>query len=196
MSLERITITALLYGQQMQNVFHLTNTDGFLTREQVAAEVRDHFIGTTSGVGIHQWHTSDTRWIQVTVQTILPTLSVPYNLAISQAGVQLADSQIIPQSCIIMKFQTLTPGRAGRGRLYCLGVKVGFAENGLLNSTFFSFANTALIALRERFLFGGSGPTFLVIAPRTDPGAQKTVTSIEVSTKLGTQRRRNIGYGI
>lgn len=198
MSIERVTISALFYSQICQNVLHFNNPDGALTQAQVAAEIRDKWIGTVTNTGIHSWVTNSITWVKVSVQTRAISPGPPYDLTIAQQGQQSASNEQYTPVCCILKFRTATGGRRGRGRSYVPGMLNGFVTNGLINATFHSYADTAIAALNARFSVGGTGPLFLVIGPRTGISTPDfpPVTAIVASNYVGIQRRRNIGYGV
>lgn len=198
MGVERVTITALMYGQKMQNVLHFNNPDGALTGLQVCQEIRDNWIGTAVNVGIHAWCTQSTVWVQVACQTRASSPSPPTILTINQPGYQGASNEIVPFACVVLKFQTAVAGRRGRGRSYTPGVMQGFFTQGLMDDTLTSFGGTALAAMNARFCAGGSGPLTLLVGPKNGIILIDflQVTQISFSTFLGVQRRRNIGFGI
>jgi len=197
MSVERVTITALMYGQKMQNVMNFDNNSG-LTPAQVCTEIRDYWIGTTSGVGMHQWCTQSTVWVQVACQTRSSSPSPPAILTINQPGVQGASNEIVPFACVILKFKSEAAGRKGRGRIYCPGVMQGFFTNGLMDSDLGAYGNTALAGMNTRFTLSGTGPITLLVGPKNGItlADYHYVTAITFSPFLGVQRRRNIGFGI
>lgn len=197
MSIERVTISALLYGQVMQNVLNFNNADGALTPTQVCEEVRDYWIGGTTNVGIHSWVSNSVVWVGASCQT-MGSGSFPTAITFSKAGQQTASNEMPTVLCIILKFRTATAGRHGRGRTYVPTVSNGFSTNGLINAAFHSYADTAIAGLNSRFNSTGSGPLTLLVGPRsaTVLADYHLVTNIEASNFLGTQRRRNIGFGI
>lgn len=198
MSVERVTITALYYGQKVQNVLNFENPDGGLTPLQVCTEIKDNWIGSTTNVGIHAWVGNHIQWVQVACQTRASVLPAPTTLTIAINGQQSGSNQEYSPMCIILKFSTAIAGRRGRGRSYIPGILNGFSTNGLVNSTFHSFADTALNALNARYKSGGSGPITLLVGPRDGVARADylAVTNIQASTFFGVQRRRNIGFGI
>lgn len=198
MSVDRITITALYASQQMENVFHVVNTDGFMTLSQVADEIESWWIGDVVNRGIHAWVVNSVVWVKIQVQEVSPTTSTPFVKVVNRPGQQAGSNELVPFACVILKFQTETAGRTGRGRQYVPTIANGFHTNGLINATFHTYADTAIGNLRDRFLFGGAGngPLYLVICPRNNPANYKKVISINASAFIGCQRRRNIGFGI
>jgi hypothetical protein len=197
MSIERVTTTAIMYGQKMQNVMNFDNNSG-LTPAQICTEIRDNWIGTTSGVGIHQWCTQSTVWVQVACQTRSSSLAPPEILTINQPGVQGASNELIPFACVILKFKTEAAGRKGRGRIYTPCVMNGFSTQGLMNSNLGAYGNTALAAMNARYTLSGSGPITLVVGPKSGItlADYHYVTNISFSPFIGVQRRRNVGFGI
>jgi hypothetical protein len=198
MSVERVTISALFYSQICQNVLHFENQDGALTPAQVCAEIRDHWIGTTTNVGIHSWVTNSCAWVKVACQTRASSLAAPTELTINQPGQQSPDNQQYTVLSVILKFRTAAAGRKGRGRSYVPGIANGFTTTGLVNATFHTYADTAIAGLNARFAVGGTGPLYLMVGPRSGIVNNDfyPVTSIAASNFVGVQRRRNIGYGI
>lgn len=199
MSIKRVTITALFYGQKCQNVLHFDDRDDSQTDAMVAAEVRDYWIGSTTNWGIHAWCTNSIQWVSVQVQKLASGVwTVPYNLTIAQNGQQSADNQQYTMLCVILKMQTATPGRSGRGRSYCPGLANGFATNGLLNATFHSYADTSLNNMKARFQSGGTGPLLVGVFPKSSITAAdfKPCLTLQASTFIGVQRRRNVGFGV
>lgn len=198
MSVERVTITALFYGQRCQNVLHFNNPDGLFTTMNVCEEVRNEWIGTVANKGIHQWTPSNIVWVMVSCQRLGNPPPAPTHLTVNIPGVQGPQSEQIPFACVVLKFQTALAGRRGRGRSYCPGVMQGFLTNGLIDADFNAFAATALTAMNARFKAGGSGPLTLLVGPKNGVVLADftMVEAITVSNFVGVQRRRNIGFGI
>jgi hypothetical protein len=125
---------------------------------------------------------------------IVPVVGLHETLFFSQGGVQAESNEHFMQLCYLMRFQTNLSGRKGKGRIYIPGVMNGFTTNGRIDDTFHQFNDGALNGLRERFIKDngiGVGPCTLAVASRTNPAAYASVFSIQISDKLGTQRRRN-----
>jgi hypothetical protein len=198
MSVERVTITALYYGQTIQNVLNFDNPDGGMTPTAICQEIANNWIGVGAGIGIKTWATNSIQWVQVACQTMQNVLPAPTTLSINIPGQQTADNQQYPMLCIILKFSTAIAGRKGRGRSYCPGVSIGYTTNGLVNAQFEAYAGTSIVGLDARYKINGGGPLVLLVGPKSGRNLvdYQHVTKIQHSTFVGVQRRRNIGYGV
>lgn len=200
MSVHRVTMSALFYGQVCQNVVHVDNLDGALTLPQIAQLFYSYWIGDINGRGVHQWQVQSIKWVNVSVTDELGHPGAPYNLVLNRPGVQSADNGLITTASAIIKFSTAFRGRKGRGRIYVPGLQSGFTDQGLISATFHTFADTALSGMKDKFLAGGvaNEGLNLIVGPRN--GTQSIdfhiVTNMAFSNFVGVQRRRNIGSGI
>lgn len=199
MSIERITITCTQYGQVCQNVFHLSNTDGFMTPAQIAAEVSNYWIGSGQmNVGISYWQPGDIRWISVQVQRVESPPPSPYILQINQPGAYGPEENRVPFASLIMRFRCAISDRKHRGRMYVPGIFSTGLKDGFVIFDYWSRPPLVLANLKNRFLFssGSSGPLFLVINPKGNHPDPKTVTDITFAPTPGCQRRRGVNVGV
>jgi len=179
---------------------NFNNPDGTLTDAQICDEIRDYWIGSVVGRGVHTWQSNSLHWVKVQWQQRQSTPEPPFSLTIAINGQQTSDATLYTPVAGILKFVTPIAGRKGRGRVYVPGVNPGFTTNGLTNDTFHTYADTAITNMKARFLLSGSspGPIQLLVGPRNGIvlGDYHYVTDIQLSNFVGIQRRRNIGFGV
>lgn len=197
MSLNRVTITALFYGQTVQNVFYLQNPDGATTMSDVATRVYTDFIGSTGVKGIKHIASSQVNWISVKVEEVSLTPPSPFILAISRAGDLPPTAYINPAGCFILQLRTALAGRHGHGRIYIPGVTPNFMTNGLRGPDADAYIVQFLPDLKTAWLAATNPDLYLVVHRKgNDPTEHIQCTDLQISTHIGIQRRRMPGVGI
>jgi len=193
MAIFRAVLSALLWGNTCQNVLHFNDNGGDLTASQVADKINSFWFQDWKLMSHNQL-----VWNDIAVTPVHPALGITFHKTVSIAGTGNAAANVdVPVICLLIKVQTATPGRAGRGRIYAPGVSLAGGNLGILTP--------ATIAARQANLdslvlnFGAVAPPSTLtygIAPRSSPGDFKPMISMQVRATYGTQRRRNYGVGI
>lgn len=187
----RITLVQLMYGQECQNVFHLS---GPSTDPAELSALADHvFANWVSNV--RQMQTSSVTYTAVKVR-MLESQFPTFIKTVNQAGANGPDTELSTVLAWILRLRANEIGRAGRGRMYIPGVMKGWTENGLVTQTMIVSWNNRIANLLGIYGPGGSSNYRLEICPSKPPFNNTSVTSMQIGPKLGTQRRRNIGVGI
>lgn len=187
----RVTTIASMYGQQIQNVFHLTGpSDDPAETQAVAEHVAANWIPN-----IRTGQTSALVYNGIKVR-LLESQFPPFVKTINLAGGFGFDDEVSTVLCFIMRLRTPFIGRHGRGRLYLGGVLKGWTKNGLVTDAIINAWNARFATLLGIYGPGGSSVYDLVLCPPKPPFARREVTSIQLAPTLGTQRRRNIGIGV
>jgi len=188
----RVTLTQLLYGQQLQNVIHFTGPSSDpLQLSALADDVQANWISQ-----VRPTQTGTLTYIDIAVRLLesqFPTFHKTVNLPATGGG---GNETNLPFVATVWRLRGAVIGRHGRGRLYIGGVHQQFSTNGIINAasitTWRNFQNNILAT------YGPSGSsTFrLVICPSKPPFNTVEVTTMDIAPTWGTQRRRNIGRGI
>lgn len=187
----RVTTIAGMYGQQIQNVFHLTGPSADPAElSAIADSIAATWLFTLKG-GV----TASLVWNSVKVR-LLESQFPPFVKTINVPGAFGNDDQVSTVLAFIMRLRTSEIGRHGRGRLYIAGVLKGWTTNGLVTDAIITAWNNRFATLMGAYGPGGSTNYRLVLCPSKPPFATRAVTSIQLAPTLGVQRRRNIGIGI
>lgn len=197
MSIHRVTISGLLWGQTCQNVAHFDNPDGTLTPAQIATEIYDNFLGHTASVGYQHVCGSVITFFQIKVEELASTPPSPYILSISRAGEVQAGNDVFGPVCLILQLRTPVGGRHGHGRLYIPAIVPNFVQNGIVHSNADAYIVQFLPALKDRFVNPGTGPLHLGVVRKGGTFADFIhCDDIQFSRRAGVQRRRGVGIGI
>jgi len=191
MSIERVVVTGLVYGQTCQNVLHFLNPDGAQTPTQIADEIVANWIGP-----IRAQQMTTFTWTGVSVTRVGVPPGVTFNRAISLAGLVGGSQAIHSVLCVLIRKQTATSGRMGRGRCYISGNRPDAMENDVFNAGNLAAWIAVAATLNGRFKVGGSGPLTLQVGHGTSTSDYHGVTDLSVPNRWGIQRRRNVGVGI
>lgn len=187
----RITTIGLMYGQQIQNQFHLLGPSADpLELQTIAQHVRDNWLAE-----IRLRHTQALRYNTIKVRLLesqFPTHSETVNIA----GNFGFDDEVSTVLAFILRLRSGVIGRKGRGRLYIGGVLKGWTHNGLVDESQINLWNITIGALMGVYGPNGSSPYRLTIVPQKPPFTTNEVTTMQVAPTLGVQRRRNIGIGV
>lgn len=190
MSIHKVIVSGLFYGQTWNNRFYVNNPDGAMTRPDIANHFNTNWIEQ-----VRMRLPVDVSFNKVEVFDASNNNLAPHTLTIAKIGNMSADNQLVPFNCWVLQFRTLQAGRKGRGRCYLPGVLKGFHTNGLLNSSGIAAWGGTLNSLQQNYAAGGSGPLHLVIHSEHGEPQDFAVSSIVLRPTTGTQRRRNIGTG-
>jgi len=192
MSIFRVTLTATFRGMIMQNVLHFDQHDSGITGTTICQIVRDQWLDQFKGFSSNQC-----IWAQISATQVSPSVGLTSNLAVNIAGTANATAAPDhPCICEKIRVQTATPGRSGRGRIYCPAAASNGGNVGLVNAATITDRNAKLAILMARF--NDDNPsTFITygIAPRGTPSAFKPAINMFLDSKYGIQRRRNVGVG-
>jgi hypothetical protein len=137
-------------------------------------------------------------WTNVAATQVDPNPGLTTNLAVNIAGnANATDSKDHPCICEKIRVQTATPGKHGRGRIFCPVASLFGGNVGIVNAATIANRNAKLATLMARF--NDVNPSTLItygIIPRDTPSAFKPAINMFCDSKYGIQRRRNIGVGI
>lgn len=187
----RVTTIGAMYGQQIQNVFHLT---GPSSDPAELSAIADHVV--TNWLGPIRGGQSAALVYNGVKVRLLESQFPPFIKTINLAGGFGFDDEISTVQAFIMRLRSSEIGRRGRGRLYLAGVLKGWTKNGLVTDTIINSWNNRFITLMGVYGPSGSSNYRLQICPSKPPFQLRAVTSLQLAPTLGTQRRRNIGIGV
>lgn len=190
MSKMRVVITGLILGQRCQNVLHFDNPDGGLNDAQVRDEILANFVARLRNV-----QNAGLSYTELTVQKVDPPAAPISVFPLAGANGSLAGAAAPPVLAALCSIRTAVAGRHGHGRFYGFGVHGESVSNGAFQAGALAAWQGEANFIVGRFGSGGTGPLRLGVAPRSDPTAFITCTSIVVRATFGIQRRRNIGVG-
>jgi len=193
MAVDRITLSMLLDGQVVQNVFHMLNPDGATTLTLVADDIDSNWISQ-----IQPFQHSGVHYYDIEVRQVSPAGLASFHKSIVKTGTATSEDQ--PDNPVVsrvLKFTTAVAGRHGRGRYYIPGVAFSGWIQGIVKPASITAGQTLVDALKARYVNAGhSSSLSLVVAPRSTPSDYILVNNIVQRTVLGYQRRRSIGVGI
>lgn len=186
----KVTVTAMQYGQQHQNVLHFTpRTDPINDGMAVCLEIKNNWCN---------WFrlnvTRDFVFTQIQARDAGSMNVSPTNLAVSLVGAQTPDTNMLGFATWVFQLRSLEAGRHGHGRFYISSVGVGHHVNGVLNSTGAAFWKPAIDPLISRFCANGSGPLQLVLKQRGQT-IYRPVVDIIHRADVGCMRTRRVGVG-
>lgn len=190
MSVHKVVLSGLFYGQTWNNRFYVNNADGAMSRPDIANYFNANWIEQ-----VRMRLPVDVTFNKIEVFDAGNGNLAPFTLTISKVGNMSADNQLVPFNCWVLQFRTLQAGRKGRGRCYLPGVLKGFHTNGLLNSSGIGAWGGTLNSLNASFSAGGSAALHFVIHSEHGEPQDFAVANIVLRSTMGTQRRRNIGTG-
>lgn len=193
MSLHRVKLSALIYGQTHQNVLHFANPDGALTDQEIALLIRDNWINN-----VKSEVTDDLIWNQISVKN-LGSQVAEYSLTIAIPGGQGTSIKEAPTLCFVLQLKTALAGRHGHGRVYQSGVHPTRQLSGIItNEQLILWTNK--LTLVKAALCTPNPTTGLTMVVNRQGNVLESggtpVTDIVVRSSLGVQRRRNYGVGV
>lgn len=192
MATDRVVITAIVLGQQCQNVLHFHNPDGAMDAVSLKEEIRTQWISE-----IKQLQNTGCVYSQIAIQKNIDTSTPDPITTFPVAGTTGELAGAIAPSFIagVFSIRTAVSGRHGHGRFYMFGVHQDSILNGVVQSGAFTAYAARAAALTAKYSATGSRPISLVVIPRSDPTDTKTMTTILARPTWGVVRRRNIGVG-
>ena len=187
----RVTTVALMYGQEFQNVFHLTGPSADPAElSTIADEIALNWLQQ-----IRAQQTAALVYTGVKVR-LLESQFPTFVKTVNFAGLNGFDDELSTVLGFILRLRSAEIGKRGRGRLYIGGVMKGWTKNGLVIDSQLTAWGVRITNLLARYGPQGSTTYRLVICPSKAPFSTRAVTTMQLAPKLGTQRRRNIGVGI
>lgn len=194
----RAVLSATMYGQVVQNVIHFDKGDATWPADGnlLCTTLRDSFIGGTNGIKVRV--NQCLVWNLITVYDAEHPGNAPVNLAVNIAGSGTGSSgNQVPIWSYILQIRSVVGGKHGKGRIYLAGTTLSEFANGVLNSTAITNWGLTITQLTGNFITGGGSTGFKIgIAPRATPADFLGADYLQISSKAGCQRRRNIGVGI
>jgi hypothetical protein len=192
MAVVKVTVTGLQWQQRCQNVIHFENTDGFLTLDQVIAEIEQNWIQLFRAKQMNSF-----RWLDISAKTVGDQSQVAHK-PIDYFGQAANDPSAQTFSCVKFLIKTAVFGKSGRGRIYVPGMSTVFLwQEGYLNVNAVASMQTLCDQIMARYnLANGTGPLGLgILGKGKPPSAWIPAIGLNVSTTAGVLRRRNIGVG-
>jgi hypothetical protein len=185
----RVTVVATMYNSQLNNVLNFTGPvldPG--TLNTLANEVDTIWVDR-----IKPLQCSAVTYTQIRVQAFGSQVA-PFIKTINKAGTQQFDNELDPVQGFVLRYQTATLGRKGRGRSYIAGVMKGWFRNGLVTAEIIQSWNTQIALIMGNTGWGSS--PFVPVVTDKNFTVSHPIVAMQVASTLGHQRRRNIGVGI
>jgi hypothetical protein len=195
------TFQGLLNGAICENVLHFRALNGSVTQSQINAGI-ERFWFLTQGIQCNSYVYNNIIIKRMTPIALDEINYVPTTVSHGSGTGGCMQNTI----AAIMTLRTGTAGKSHRGRIYFAGLADGMVNAGgntLSTAGAVLFASTATNLVSE---FGPSGANTAValgIYSRTIGGIHpfslagwQQVSTIDIQTILGNQRRRRLGVGI
>ena len=192
MGLYQVTISMLMHGVQMNNVFHFSGTDTWTNTvaNQLAVEVRDTWINK-----VKNEHTADVVYNNINVR-LLGTDFAPFNLPISIAGVQGGHPNNQTEMAYVVRKRTNLIGRKNRGRIYIPGAQASSSDNGFLQQVRITNITTQLATANAQWCGQpGSTSQFRMVVKHKTEGFE-SVTALVVAPQYSMLHSRRVGIGV
>lgn len=193
----RVTLTALYFGQLVQNRLHVKYAidDNLLYLQDVAAQFELDWIPrirpAINGECIFQSIKVDDVGAGPIGPTFTKQIAIP-----GSAG---NDAAAPPFFCVVLQLQTGARGRRNHGRIMMPGQSPGQFSNGIMNSLGLARWTNIVQQLNDAWLVGGSinnSDSSLILSSGNHGQDQvREVKSIILRTTPGTQNSRKIGVG-
>jgi hypothetical protein len=195
MSYHRVTLTALYWGQTIQNVVHVENVNGALTSEQIAGNFLNFWLP-----GVRPIQLTILRYFEIRVASIRnPNPPASFVLPVNLTGTGPSGES---ESAMAFKirFGTGLAGRKHRGRYYIAGYSNSWlVAGGSISASGQTALQTFCNTIRDNWCVGGAQkiPNLTLVIDHKDPNVTPTpVTTVSFSSTLAVQRRRNLLVGI
>jgi hypothetical protein len=187
----RVTLVQSMYGQQIQNVFHLRGASSDpLELSAIAEDVNTFWVNVVSAE-----QTASLVYNGIRVR-MLESQFPTFTKTINRPGAFGTDDQMLTFSAFILRLRAAEIGRRGRGRLYIAGLLKGWYVNGVVTAATITRWQLVINQLMGSYGPTGNRPYKLCIVPSKPPVEHRDVTTMSIAPTLGVQRRRNIGVGI
>lgn len=194
-----VRVNGLMDGQVCNNVLHVRAEDPASNDAEDAAN------------GVMNWWASSIKdvcsdeytMLNATARQITPEVMDPYNSTDSPNKQGLLTGGALPSFCaIVLQQRTGFASRRKRGRIYLPGVSVNYVQDSVLTSAAITAIEAKLTTIMGNFP-NGTNPFTLGVWSKTEWAASADVdaaftplTSIQINSIIGTQRRRRIGHGV
>lgn len=191
MAIKRVTLSATMYGQLLQNRFYVDVLDGQLDERAVAVDIRGNFMPHYRNLTVE-----DVRWFDIAVQSVGGPANLVHHEPVSIGGGQLTEAHLDPFATWVIQLQTGLAGRKFRGRMYAPTPRAGDFRLGFMTPQGEALANAVLGPLNNLYTTDSQAnhPIRFVIHGETE--AHDThVEQFVMRTTKGVQRRRNINVG-
>jgi hypothetical protein len=190
MSHHRVVISALMYGQLVQNVLHFINNGGAFTPQQICADVKLNWVDKVS-----VFQNAQLRYFNILCQNLDDQVLAPFSLTIDRQGQGFDDRRIPSTLGYVLKYTTNRAGRHGRGRSILGGVQSDSIQDGRLTpSALVSWTDTVISHLKLSYVDDINNT--LVLCVREQSGQMNPLIDIQMRAVVGTMRRRQIGVGV
>lgn len=186
----RTTITAVLYGQQIQNVLC---THGPV-EDLIALNTLNNEMKTIWVDHMKKIQTDTLRYVNITSQAIGGSLG-PRSLTINVPGLASANSNNDPCQALVVRLRTNQAGKHGKGRVYIAGLHNNNWNEGITTAACVTFMQGIFDDILGTVGFDSS-PFKLGVKGKAPGSPFFEVTHMECAPTCGHQRRRNIGIGI
>lgn len=195
MAVARVTFSYSLYGSVMQNVFHFKKAD-YVSSElpTLCTNFRDHFLDVYRNCFV-----AETILLSVHAQIVDsgPGGDV-YNLLLSSIGGGGNDRRVPLMMAFVAQTRTGLGGRRYRGRFFIGAQTVNGILDGVITGTKATEIQGYLNTIADRWLTGTAdyGWHMVIFHGTGEGGGDTAITSIQLRSLPGCQRRRELGVGI
>ena len=193
MAIYTVNIRGKFAGQNVENVVHLREQDGFVaTKQQIADNLFTWWTGHIRNIQVQHFTWTEYK-IRKTYDDNDAAVVIPFN----QGGTLPEQNQSACSTTAVFQKKTAVGGRTGRGRVCVPGVPGTAFNDGLWNASYIALMQ----AVRTVFLgrWCGDNPAthlHLVLVPKHAQGEEyKIVTDFVPRNYPGTQVKRNFFRG-
>lgn len=192
-SIIKYTIKGLLDGQETNNIFHLR-----LKADSTLELIEDYLNNNLLGQFFDEL-SNEYECTSVSVQSIFPVLTDPYEEAKAFAGSDAFAALPVANACIVSMKSGLG-GRTKRGRKYLAGIVAQKVDDSRLTEAMRLGLQNEWDGMNAKFKEGGIGELTWGILSSKPAGAPigdrfVPVNSVIVRPILGTMRSRLPGHG-
>lgn len=181
-----------MYGQIYQNVLHFFRDDVLANAPSLLADdFQNAWVNNIRG--LQMGTITHTRIKVRELGSANATFEKVINVPGTNGG---AVTDIIPFVSEILQLRTALSGRHGRGRVYIAGIKNGTFVSGFITGTRLTEWTPKITGIMAAYGPTGSSQFRLCVIPRAQFTQVKQVTAMQVASRPGVQRRRNVGVGI
>lgn len=196
MAVARVTLTGLLYGSVVQNVIHFFKAD-YVTSEltTLSTQFRDQWLNTYRNFCVTETLFTNIKCERVSSGVITDMVNLP--IAITGGAGNDVRSPLM--MALVIQLKSGLGGRRNRGRIFAPGTSVGAMVNGVWTSASLAVWAGYITTLTNVWITGSSGTAIFrlcILGKNASEVDKVTVTSMNVRTTPGCQRRRELGVGI
>lgn len=196
----QVTYVMSVLGQAVENVLHYRELNGTSTPAQIRTSAEKFFTFVAPMIS------SSVLFTQIIIKQMTPlafdeTIGPPATTTTGSNGSSADGNTTV---ALVITKRTGTAGKTHRGRMYIGGLPGAYTAQSILTSSLSTESGTFVSNM-----MGAFGPTGtdthlqLGLYSRTIGGSSpftvagwQPVTSLDVQTTLGNQRRRRLGVGI